>query len=1357
MPVPLFNKGEYETLIAKQAEEYLKEPSDEFLIPELEMEKDADLLPNMEMQDHQKKLLKRFEGNEKGRALLYWGLGSGKTSGGLAAAEQLGKPYTAIVPASLRNNMYKERAKWTDEQTPADVMSYSAIAQGKPVDKTDTLIFDEAQRLRNAGSKQTIRAKELAEKAKRVILLSGTPIVNDPTDLATPLSMLTNQNITPKDFSDKYIGEREVRPSFFQYLRGVTPGTEEYVKNEDELRSLLKGHVDYYAPEKPTVPTSYKDVPVEMGTEQSQLYRAMYNKLPWVLKWKLRWNFPLSNKELVNLTSFLSGPREVGLSTYPFQKNKDPYRAYQQSTKLQKAMELLGEKLKDQRTKALIFSNYVDAGLTPYQAALQKAKIPAAIFHGGLSDNERRKLVEDYNNNKLRVALLGPSGSEGLSFKGTNLIQLLDPHWNSVRGKQSTGRGIRFDSHWGLPEDLQNVEVQRFISKLPLGFWQNMLHSTVGTDYSSEQRAADDYLLSMQARKDKSNQKYLDLLKEVGSQHEEPIKEARMRYRKGGWVKYVMENYTSTDPPKGIFTRSAEEVADAADTKGVAPKGLLSFMRMTQFHINRSGKNMKPERKAELQKAIKLMSDRMKERKKHPETYDPKTLLKKGNILAHIAGPSGSGKSTILEDIKAKHPNLATKDLDDFDDEAVEQLGWKGLRKNDKNYTDEMLKQLADTRQLLQDKWLAEQTNPAVLAGHHTEGKHVLSIPSENKLLLNTSPLLSTWRGYLRSKKQAPEYRRTLLELPHDWSEARKEKKELQELGYKPTTKAQILDFIDKQAASAKGIPDRSTYGDLDQLQAGQLLDYVRKRHHAARAGLHEDVRFGSPEHGGLYSWAARKGLPEPGKKHLAVMQPIHSMDDQDFEGDIPEGYGKGKVEIADKGKVLITNVSPEAISFTTAHTGTPQRYALIKPKDQTSKNWLLINNSLTSKDVLDTPKLHYKVVEPEDVAPILDSLSNKDSVQAKIDGAANLTKLLSKHVDTRSFRTSKKTDGPISYDEKLFHSKPEIPIPKEYRNSVLRGEIYGTKDDRAIPVGQLSGLLNSSIAKSISSQNEQNVQLKNMIFDIAQLGKKKIDINKTPYQDRYKLIQDIVKHLPQDKYHVPEQATTPEDARKMWEDINLGKNPLTQEGIVIHPSTGNPIKTKIRPDYDVHIREMFPGLGKYQDVGAGGFRYSLTPTGPITGKVGTGFTDDIRKDMWANPNNYVGRVARVKAHEQLPSGALRVPAFIALHEDYPMKSASVISGLESDTSARVGRVYTVKDLMEAKKESDRRNYAKKQQILRDLMKQYPDHFLIDTPGGKFVGITHKRTGFQFHLPRNVIPDIMFKPETQPISIDKGV
>lgn len=479
----------------------------------------AALLPTVQLQPHQQQI--SDEASEAPiRKLLYHSLGSGKSLAAIAAAESQQKPYVAVVPAALRPHYISEIDKFTDRRTPSHVMSYTALAQGKqPSVEPHTAIFDEASHIINPQTAQAQKSLELSKRVKQLLLLSGTPIRNRPEDLASPMSMLTGQKISPSQFRQRYVTERSVSPGFIARLRGVPMGREEDINNAKELKALLKGHVDYYAPTNTTVPVKQENHAVEMGVEQSQIYRGMWEKLPWHIRWKMKNDFPMNSEELQRSVSFLTGPRQVSLSPYPYMREKDPVRAFHMSPKLMKAHEELTKHLQHPEKKALIFSNFIDAGLVPYSAKLTEQGIPNALFHGGLNDAQRRRLVEDFNSNKIRVALLGPSGSEGLSFRGTQLIQLLDPYWNQTRTNQQQGRGLRFDSHTGLPEDLKDVTVQQFSSKLPLGFKDRLL-SRIGFDRSKHSRGADAYLAEMAARKQRLNQKFLDLLKEVGTHKE---------------------------------------------------------------------------------------------------------------------------------------------------------------------------------------------------------------------------------------------------------------------------------------------------------------------------------------------------------------------------------------------------------------------------------------------------------------------------------------------------------------------------------------------------------------------------------------------------------------------------------------------------------------------------------------------------------------------------------------------------------------------------------------------------------------------------------------------------------------------
>ena len=131
------------------------------------------------------------------RALLADDPGLGKTAQALLAAEE---PVLVVSPAMLKGTWEDERAKWRPD---LDVtwVSYSSLCQREgrkvlPVPKSEfrrawgTIIFDEAHYLKNRKAKWTLAAFDLAWRAGRLFMLTGTPIPNWAHELYVPLRFL---------------------------------------------------------------------------------------------------------------------------------------------------------------------------------------------------------------------------------------------------------------------------------------------------------------------------------------------------------------------------------------------------------------------------------------------------------------------------------------------------------------------------------------------------------------------------------------------------------------------------------------------------------------------------------------------------------------------------------------------------------------------------------------------------------------------------------------------------------------------------------------------------------------------------------------------------------------------------------------------------------------------------------------------------------------------------------------------------------------------------------------------------------------------------------------------------------------
>jgi len=83
-----------------------------------------------------------------------------------------------------------------------------------------------------------------------------------------------------------------------------------------------------------------------------------------------------------------------------------------------------------------------------------------------------------------------------------------------------------------------------------------------------------------------------------------PAKRSKKR-----WVAKVTTD--STHPPRGLFTKKASTIARSLASKRVSPKGPGSGMRMLTYFINRGGRGLSASRRAELQRAKRLLSKRI--------------------------------------------------------------------------------------------------------------------------------------------------------------------------------------------------------------------------------------------------------------------------------------------------------------------------------------------------------------------------------------------------------------------------------------------------------------------------------------------------------------------------------------------------------------------------------------------------------------------------------------------------------------------------------------------------------------------------------------------------------------------------
>jgi hypothetical protein len=154
-------------------------------------------------------------------------------------------------------------------------------------------------------------------------------------------------------------------------------------------------------------------------------------------------------------------------------------------------------------------------------------------------------------------------------------------------------------------------------------------------------------------------------------------------------------------------------------------------------------------------------------------------------------------------------------------------------------------------------------------------------------------------------------------------------------------------------------------------------------------------------------------------------------------------------------------------------------------------------------------------------------------------------------------------------------------------------------------------------------------------------------------------------------------------------------------------------------------------GKNKYTrllDLIRGGMKGLATGTGAIGG-YGVGGALSGSTDSSVTPGKALGAILG------------------ALGSNYLANKLSVLAGLEEEPSALkyAAKSETLKSLITAKELSDKKQYIRKNIILRALVSAAPDEFDIsDEPKNGIVGLTHKPTNFRIHMLQSHMPSAFY-------------
>lgn len=381
------------------------------------------------LRDHQKDLIKAladrdFMQRNTPAFTMYWEMGSGKTLETLTLLLNHRSTDNVIV-CNNTNIEYWSAALHTaepnvplgpDERNIAlkfDIVGYTAFRTDyddqRAMRRVTCVVLDEAHYFRNNTSGMQY-AMECVRSARNVILLTGTPIVNDVEDVDGMLELID---------MDGVLGTAGRRP---------TP---------KELQSMLTGHVSWFDPSvhRPNMFKRHYPEVIEQVVEVEMLPTQ-------VLEYMMARHSVYS---LGHITVHQGRTNRYNAFTRAI--CNAPTTNPEQSPKLRAVLGNLLERMS--LGPQVVHSSLVETGVKPLMIML-KDVCPAAkvdIITGETDNTARDRTRRLYNSGKLDVLFISDASQQGTDLMGTATIHLIEAFPNKSLHNQTRARVVRMGSH----------------------------------------------------------------------------------------------------------------------------------------------------------------------------------------------------------------------------------------------------------------------------------------------------------------------------------------------------------------------------------------------------------------------------------------------------------------------------------------------------------------------------------------------------------------------------------------------------------------------------------------------------------------------------------------------------------------------------------------------------------------------------------------------------------------------------------------------------------------------------------------------------------------------------------------------
>jgi len=472
--------------------------------------------------DHQRKFLNGFFLGNLRSAVVYHGVGTGKTlasAGSIKLYLQLYPKGNVIVitPPAVMFNFIDSLISFgiNPQDRRISYYSFDRFSRNKNINTENSLIIiDEAHNLRTEiiggfteeeveglgnqykyNLNEVVRGKRPASfivkgfNANKIIMLTATPFVNTPYDIENLMAIGSSRVALGKSYFGEMVSGENFRYDYFKYR-------------------ISKYDRNFESGDFPDMREKYIGIPApKEGEKIIQAYAGKENP-------------------------FYSVSRQAGLVI----------------DKMKYCIDIIK---KNPDKKFVIYSAYVFQGIKKIEKLLEENNIEYGFITGGMNVKTIGRYIDAYNNynnpdyqiDKIRVLLISKAGAEGVNLLETRGIFVIDGVWNEALYEQIVARAVRYKSHKALPKNEQYVDVYKifYCMEFELPFIKR-LNDGKGFDYQKffnafqllkKKKKNDEKILALSSGSnssiinDATNKQLQEILSKSGNYDKEKLKKLK--------------------------------------------------------------------------------------------------------------------------------------------------------------------------------------------------------------------------------------------------------------------------------------------------------------------------------------------------------------------------------------------------------------------------------------------------------------------------------------------------------------------------------------------------------------------------------------------------------------------------------------------------------------------------------------------------------------------------------------------------------------------------------------------------------------------------------------------------------------